>query len=72
MSDQKEKKHCIRCHHVAEENDQYCVSCGAPLINRCSDSKTNGKHGCGQTNRPDAAYCAKCGSETVFRKHGLL
>lgn len=69
---EKEKKSCIRCFYVAEEKDQYCIRCGAPLINRCSDLKTKGKHGCGHTNRSDAAYCAKCGCETIFKKQGLI
>jgi len=73
LSDKKEEVICVRCSHVAEEKDQFCVKCGAPLVNRCSDSKTRrGKHGCGQINRPEALYCAKCGTETIFKQHGLL
>lgn len=69
---EKEKIKCVKCSEEAEDKDQYCVKCGAPLINRCSDLKTKGKHGCGFVNRPDALYCAKCGAETVFKQKGLL
>jgi len=69
---EKEKIVCVRCSHIAEEKDQYCTNCGAPLINRCTDEKTNGKHWCGHVNKSNAAYCAKCGCETTFKKHGLV
>ncbi|NSL50925.1 hypothetical protein [Calidifontibacillus erzurumensis] len=72
MSDKKEEKICKRCLFKADEKDQYCIRCGAPLINRCTDFKTGGKHYCGFVNRPDARYCAKCGHETVFKQYGLV
>ncbi|HHY74779.1 MAG TPA: hypothetical protein GX497_16445 [Bacillus bacterium] len=70
---EEEKVTCVRCYQVAGDKDQYCVKCGAPLVNRCSDLKTaKGKHGCGHVNRPEALYCAKCGTETIFKQQGLL
>lgn len=67
----KEEKRCIRCNQLADEKDQYCINCGAPLINRCIDQKAKG-YGCGFVNRADAAYCAKCGMQTTFNLHGLI
>lgn len=72
MSDEKEEVRCVRCHHVAEEKEEYCIKCGAPLINRCSDAPGLLSKGCGKKNHPGAAYCAHCGSPTVFHKEGLV
>lgn len=72
MSDKKEPPTCVRCHRKATETDKYCVSCGAPLYNRCTDSPGLISKGCSYVNPPDAAYCAKCGEETTFKKAGLI
>lgn len=63
---------CVRCRKTGEEKDRYCTACGAPLINRCSDDSGLVSKGCGFINQPHAAFCAKCGEETVFKKAGLV
>lgn len=69
---EKEHKTCVRCFYRADEKDKHCIKCGAPLTNYCSDTKRRGKHHCGHINKSDAAYCAKCGSETIFKRQGLI
>ncbi|GIP38168.1 hypothetical protein J31TS4_14480 [Paenibacillus sp. J31TS4] len=68
----KEPVSCIRCSKQASETDKYCIDCGAPLQNRCSDEPGLLKKGCTYLNAPNAAYCAKCGEPTLFQLHGLL
>lgn len=63
---------CIRCGRVPDKDDKYCISCGAPVINRCTKKKTPLHKGCSKINRPDAAYCSECGSPTTFKEWGLL
>ena len=72
MSEKKELPVCIRCHRTGGEKDRFCISCGAPLINRCSDEPGLVSKGCRHVNLPDASYCARCGEETTFKKAGLL
>lgn len=72
MGDNKEKpKTCVKCFHVAEEKDKYCVRCGTPLVNLCTKEDSPNHKGCQAKNRPDAAFCAKCGSPTVYGEMGL-
>lgn len=68
----KEEVRCIRCNQLAEEKDKFCVKCGAPLINRCSEEKTLLSKGCSKVNRKNAAYCATCGAPTTFNLAGLI
>jgi RNA polymerase subunit RPABC4/transcription elongation factor Spt4 len=63
---------CVRCRYMPEEKDKYCIRCGAPLINRCTDQKGLVHKGCNKVNRVDAAYCADCGSPTTFNLAGLV
>lgn len=72
MSDEQEEIRCVRCNHVAAENEEYCIRCGAPLINRCTDSPGLLSKGCGKKNSTEASYCAHCGSPTTFHKEGLV
>lgn len=68
----KEEVRCVRCNQKAEEKDQYCVICGSPLINRCSEEKTLLSKGCNKINRKEAAYCSACGAPTTFNLSGLV
>ena len=49
------------------ESARYCRICGLPLRNACA-----GDSRCGRTAAPGAAYCAFCGSETIYARRGLL
>jgi hypothetical protein len=68
----KEPPSCVRCRKKAGENDKFCTDCGSPLFNRCSDEPGILKKGCSHLNEPDAAFCARCGEQTVFQMHGLI
>lgn len=70
--DKEKIKKCSKCHHIAEEKDQYCIKCGSPINNRCGDIGGKYHKGCSFINKEDAAYCAKCGYPTVFNQHGLV
>ncbi len=62
-------KKCLKCGYTTDPEDDeelYCSACGAPLINRCSD------YTCGITLQPTAAYCKKCGAESIFLNWGLV
>ncbi|TXK85111.1 double zinc ribbon domain-containing protein [Paenibacillus sp. N3.4] len=63
---------CVRCYHVADKKDKYCIQCGAPLKNKCTKKKTVLHAGCSKVNEPNAKYCADCGTETLFNEWGLL
>lgn len=71
-SKSEEQLMCVRCQHVADKNEKYCIRCGAPLVNRCSDEKGLLGKGCTKINRQDAAYCSQCGEPTFFHKAGLI
>jgi hypothetical protein len=73
MSQKKELRDpCVRCFLIPDEKDEFCRQCGAPLRNRCSDEKGLRKKGCGFINKPDAAFCVKCGEPTIFNRKGLV
>lgn len=63
---------CIRCGHVPEQGDEYCILCGAPLRNRCTNDGGPFGDPCSHLNAPHASFCAKCGHRTVFHKAGLI
>jgi len=72
VANEEEKRTCVRCAHVHGKEAQFCIKCGAPLINRCSDEKGLLDKGCRALNPPEAAYCQRCGQPTVFNKAGLV
>ncbi|WP_248924620.1 hypothetical protein [Paenibacillus hamazuiensis] len=67
----KEYRQCIRCQQMNEQTDQFCIRCGSPLINRCSDEKGLLSKGCFKENPPEAAFCRFCGQPTIFNQAGL-
>jgi hypothetical protein len=70
---EKDKEHrvCMRCKHV-NDKIQYCIKCGAPLVNRCVDEPGLLEKGCGKANPSEAAYCQFCGQPTLFNKFGIV
>ncbi len=67
-----ENSSCVRCGHIAKKNTRYCVECGAPLINQCTNNGGLLGEACGHKNPSDASFCSKCGAYTTFHKAGLL
>jgi hypothetical protein len=63
---------CIRCGFIPDEKDKYCINCGAPLQNRCTNDGGLLGDPCTNINPPNAAFCAKCGAPTLFQKKGLI
>lgn len=58
---------CPECGYELHNADaNYCVICGHPIINICSDPE------CNHQNTPYARFCEKCGKPTVLYKEGHL
>jgi hypothetical protein len=68
----QQKRRCIRCGCLGEPSAHYCIECGAPIVNRCMRGEGLLHDACGHINPDNAAFCAKCGWETAFRRAGLL
>ncbi|HUT29316.1 MAG TPA: zinc-ribbon domain-containing protein [Sedimentisphaerales bacterium] len=51
------KVRCHKCNNLAEENAQFCSSCGAAL------GKSKACPTCKELNDPDAKFCDNCGFE---------
>jgi hypothetical protein len=66
------RRTCIRCGCTGEPSDLYCTECGAPIVNRCMREEGLLNEACGHINPDHAAFCAKCGAETAFRRAGLI
>ncbi|MBP1154327.1 hypothetical protein ACVKN2_001745 [Paenibacillus sp. PvR018] len=66
-----EERLCVRCQYVNGKH-QFCIKCGAPLVNRCTDEPGRLHKGCGKVNPADAAFCQSCGQSTTFYKAGLI
>ncbi|HEP1510594.1 TPA: zinc ribbon domain-containing protein [Streptococcus pyogenes] len=61
---------CIRCQHKNDVDNNYCIKCGAPLKNVCTNQRCKNY----EENiilSDEAAYCPICGSETLFKTYGL-
>lgn len=67
-----EQKSCIRCGYIYEEKDKFCIKCSAPLQNKCTFDGGLFDDPCTKVNPQHAAFCASCGSPTVFYKEGLI
>ncbi|WP_274363483.1 hypothetical protein [Paenibacillus thermotolerans] len=73
MADANEKGNpCLRCGYEPDKKDQYCVACGAPVVNRCMDEGGLLNEPCNNVCGPNAAFCPKCGCKTAFNKAGLV
>lgn len=67
-----DQKSCIRCRQTYKEKDLFCISCGAPVINKCTFDGGLLDDPCTKINPHNAAFCASCGSPTRFYKEGLI
>lgn len=67
----EEKRYCIQCGYRYKKGSQYCVECGAPVVNKCLDEGDLLRDPCGYINGEDAAFCSQCGCITAFNKAGL-
>ncbi|OLN21618.1 hypothetical protein BTO30_14145 [Domibacillus antri] len=72
-------KQCMRCHTPTptdrEEGDVYCQKCASPLANRCtniSDDNFSNYEGCGVALKPEAVYCPKCATISLFAREQLI
>jgi len=70
---------CLRCEAITpderEENDIFCQKCAAPLVNRCTndDNQAYGNNDpCGITLEPEAVFCKKCATISLFASKGLI
>ena len=52
------------------ESARFCRICGTPAYNYCGNS--DDFVDCSHINAPNARYCEKCGSKTVFAINGIL
>lgn len=62
-------KNCLQCGAETDPKDEdelFCSSCGAPLVNRCSNYE------CDKLLKEDADFCKYCGSSSIFHNYGLL
>lgn len=63
-------KDCLRCNYSNEDSNNYCIKCGVPLKNICTNRN------CENWKKEiilldEAAFCPQCGSETLFKTFGL-
>jgi ribosomal protein L37E len=73
MADKTQEQHsCVRCGQMASIKEKYCTYCGAPFSNRCTYDGGPLGEPCTKVNRPDAAFCSECGSQTTFAREGLI
>lgn len=63
-------KQCKKCNHINSYDSNFCIRCGTPLLNICSNPNcSNCQYQIELSD--DAAFCPLCGAETVFNKYGL-
>lgn len=63
-------KTCLRCSHINDDSNNYCIKCGAPLKNICTNRNCESWE-TGTILSDEAAFCPLCGSETLFKTFGL-
>ncbi len=71
---------CLRCDTPTpedrEQDDIYCQECASPLVNKCTNDNTQhfGNHddSCGITLDPEAVYCKKCATISLFASKELI
>lgn len=60
---------CPVCKRKTDKNDaeeQFCIDCGTPLINTCTN------YNCKAILPADAAHCKYCGDFSVFANIGIV
>lgn len=63
-------KKCLRCKYNNDDKNNYCIKCGAPLKNVCTNICCSNYEN--DIQLPDeAAFCPLCGSETLFKTYGI-
>lgn len=77
-------KNCLNCGSEVTSTDPehiFCTQCGYPIRNECTGT---GKYNSGYGNEPiyheeeeyilepNAAFCPKCGSSSLFNQKGLI
>ncbi|QDP99455.1 hypothetical protein FOH38_02170 [Lysinibacillus fusiformis] len=79
-------KNCLRCNHEITdltEDHIYCTQCGSPIRNECTgtssfitDINEPVEHDFEDEEvfilEPDAAYCPKCASPSLFNQEQLI
>lgn len=63
---------CIRCLRNCGDKDRFCIDCGAPLVNSCTNRGGLTGEPCKKVNDREALFCISCGSPTLFQRYGLL
>lgn len=69
-------KKCPICDNEEVHYGEYCIICGAYLINKCTykeyDFNGNVTDECNTIAKRNARYCYKCGRKTTFLEKGYL
>ncbi|WP_049512376.1 zinc-ribbon domain-containing protein [Streptococcus anginosus] len=64
-------KVCLRCQHVNDEENNFCIKCGAPLKNICTNKRCPNWENA-VTLADEAVFCPLCGTETLFKVYGMV
>ncbi len=75
VDDSGKAKKCPRCNNEEIHYGEYCIICGAYLINKCTgfhDINGNIINECNTIAKGNARYCYKCGEKTTFLENGYL
>lgn len=67
-----DQKSCIRCRQTYKENDLFCISCGAPVINKCTFDGGLLDDPCTKINPHNAVFVQAVVPLLVSIKKGLL
>ena len=71
MEQNRDQKECLRCHRKNNPENAYCIYCGAPVRNICTN-KTCEVYTSDKTLSDDAVFCPACRTETLFKVYGLV
>lgn len=64
-------KKCLRCKHLNNANGNYCIYCGTPIRNICTNRSCD-IYLSNTTLTDKAVFCPLCGSETLFKVYGMV